>query len=59
MKNPGGKSITLKMDPDVVAEVEAEAKRLGRTKAWVLLRAWALAKDEVEKLRHPLPPVER
>lgn len=49
-----GRPQAVYFNHDMLAELEREAFRLDRPIAWLIRRAWGLAKDEIAKL--PAPP---
>mgnify|MGYP001570176229 CR=1 FL=1 len=42
--------ITVYFPPEVLAEIEREAKRQDRSLPWLMQRAWKLAKEELRKV---------
>ena len=51
MNDPRKQSIY--MEVAIVRELRSEAARQQRTLSWLMQRAWALAREDIKKLRTP------
>jgi uncharacterized small protein (TIGR04563 family) len=51
--------VNLYLPAELIAEIDAMAKRLDRSRGWVVQRAWALARASLEQLPSVSSPKER
>lgn len=49
-KNYNRNKISIYLPSEVLEEIDAEAKRLDRTRSWMLKQAWKLSKQKMSEM---------